>query len=279
MFGLKKRRRRRWREMPFPAAWLEILEQRVPYYRLLSADDRRELQGHIQVFLHEKTIEGLGGLEMTDEIRVSIAAQACILLLHRETDYYPSLFSILVYPHKYFVKKTEKLPDGTVMEGYEGRLGESWHRGEVVLSWDDVKKGAVDVHDGNNVVFHEFAHQLDGESGAHDGTPALPRLSMYGAWARVFTQEYKNLIDNLEHHRRTLISSYGATNPAEFFAVVTEAFFERPLALKRCHPDLYEQLRLFYQQDTAARLAGYHRQQAIAAAACPENRDEQTADG
>lgn len=254
MFGFKRRRREKLRQRPFPQKWCEILIRNVPYYKILSPDDQKELQGHIRIFLAEKNFEGLGGLVMTDEIRVSIACQACILLLHRETDYYSSMMSILVYPHQYVANSVEYMPDGTVQEGQDVRLGESWHKGAVVLSWDDVKKGAADIHDGHNVVFHEFAHQLDSESGATEGAPGLPHRSSYIAWARVFVKEYEHLIDDLEHHRKTVLRSYGATNPAEFFAVVTEAFFEKPVQLKNRHPDLYEQMADYFKQDPAEML-------------------------
>ncbi|MBN2561921.1 MAG: zinc-dependent peptidase [Phycisphaerae bacterium] len=255
MFGFRRRRCDRIRKRPFPPAWLAILERNVAYYRLLTPEEQAELRGHIQVFLDEKRFEGCGGLEVTDEIRVTIAAQACILLLHRQTDYYPRMQTILVYPHRYVADARKRLPDGTVLGGIHTRIGESWYRGPVVLSWDDVLQGAADIHDGHNVVFHEFAHQLDSESGANEGAPALPRRSMYIAWARVLGHEYEHLIDELKHHRRTFIDAYGATNPAEFFAVITEAFFEQPVQMKRRHPELYDQLVSFYQQDPASRAA------------------------
>lgn len=256
MFGFKRRRRQRIRNQPFPPEWLEILVRNVPYYRLLTPDEQAELRAHIQVFLNEKRFEGCGGLQITDEIRVTIAAQACILLLHRQTDYYPKMRTVLVYPHHYFADFKQHLPGGAVLESVHARLGESWYRGPVVLSWDDVQQGSADIHDGHNVVYHEFAHQLDSESGANEGAPALPRRSMYIAWARVLGAEYQHLIEALKHHRHTFIDAYGATNPAEFFAVITEAFFEQPLQLKRRHPELYQQLMAFYRQDPAARLAG-----------------------
>jgi len=253
MFGFKRRRRERLRSQPFPAEWLEVIEKNVPHYRCLSLEEQKELQGHIQVFLSEKNFEGCGGLEMNDEIRVTIAAQACILLLHRETEYYPTLQSILVYPRYYRVSDARLLADGTVIEGTDSRLGESWLHGVVVLSWDDVKGGAADIHDGHNVVFHEFAHQLDGESGSVEGAPDLVMRSRYIAWARVLGQGYQRLLDDLKHHRPTLLDSYAATDHAEFFAVLTECFFEKPSALKKRHPELYERLRDFYQQDPAIR--------------------------
>jgi MtfA peptidase len=255
MFGLKRKRRERIRNQPFPETWTEILKRNVAYYNRLSPEDQAELHGHIHVFLHEKEFEGCGGLEMNDEIRVTVAAQACILLLHRETDYYPALRSILVYPHHYFSPAARQLPDGVVAEGVQGRLGESWYRGPVVLSWDEVQRTAHDHYDGHNVVFHEFAHQLDSESGANEGAPLLPHRSMYIAWARVLGNEYQHLISELEHHHKTDLDAYGATNPAEFFAVITEAFFEKPRQLKQRHPRLYDQLALFYQQDPAERFS------------------------
>ncbi len=252
MFGFRRRRRERLKRQPFPPAWLAIIERMVPYYHRLSAEDRKELLGLTQVFLAEKHFEGVG-LEITDEIRVTIAAQACVLLLHRDTDFYPTLLSIIVYPQEYYAQTKRRLPDGTVEEGVEARLGESWHRGEVVLSWSDVVRGAAVWQDGDNVVFHEFAHQLDDEWGSHDGAPALPRRDMLADWSRVFTAEYEQLVEDAQRHRPTVLRKYGATNPAEFFAVATEAFFEKPLALRLRHPELYGQLRLYYQQDPAAR--------------------------
>lgn len=252
MFGFKRRRRQRIRRRAFPGDWLTIIERNVPYYKRLSPEAQAELRGHILIFLDEKRFEGCGGLELTDEIRVTIAAQACILLLNRETDYYPGLKSIYVYPTAYVADAKVRLPDGTVVEGGQVRLGESWSRGSLVLAWDHARRGAADIRDGRNVVLHEFAHQLDTADGYADGAPTLPERSMYVAWARVLGEEYRNLIDDLENQRRTLISDYGATNPAEFFAVVTECFFERAVKLKRRHPELYEQMAAFYWQDPAA---------------------------
>jgi Mlc titration factor MtfA (ptsG expression regulator) len=255
VFGFKKRRWKKLRQRPFPSAWLAILERNVPYFVRLSALDRRELEGLIQIFLAEKEFEGCGGLQITDEIRVTIAAQACALLLHRDTDIYPMLQSVVVYPSAYLAPQAHRQPGGTVVEGGQGRLGESWSRGPVVLSWDDVLRGASDVHDGHNVVFHEFAHQLDNESGAADGAPVLPRRSMYIAWARVLGREYRRLIEDMERQRVNTLDDYGATSAAEFFAVATECFFEKPVELRARHRELYEQLKLFYQQDPAAAAA------------------------
>ncbi|MBD3237033.1 MAG: hypothetical protein GF330_10035 [Candidatus Eisenbacteria bacterium] len=253
MFGFFKRRRRKEiRQQPFPPEWLEILEGNFPFYARLSPEDQRELRGLIQVFLAEKTFEGCGGLALTDEIRVTIAAQACLLLLHRKHDDYPRLVTILVYPSAYVARHARPGPGGTVIEGPSARLGESWSRGVVVLAWDSVRRGAADIRDGHNVVFHEFAHELDREDGQAEGAPVLPRRSMYVAWARVLGEEYEKLQKAARRGRRSVLSHYGATNPAEFFAVATEAFFEKSRTLRRKHPELYEELKEFYRQDPAA---------------------------
>jgi Mlc titration factor MtfA (ptsG expression regulator) len=250
MFGFKTWKRRRLSQQNFLDHWTEIIEKNVPLYKKLPAEDKKELQQHILVFIGEKHFEGCGGLKITDEIKITIAAQACILLLHRKTDYYPGLSSILVYPHSYVVHMIEHLPGGVVTEGLDVRLGESWHRGSIVLSWDDVRCGAADIHDGHNVVFHEFAHQLDSNASG-DSSPVFQNRSSYIAWARVLQKDFEKLRRDVSRYRKTFLDEYGATNPAEFFAVATEYFFEKPKELKKLHPDLYRKLKFFYQQDPA----------------------------
>jgi Mlc titration factor MtfA (ptsG expression regulator) len=252
--ALKKWRRRRLDRRAFPTTWLNILRERVPYYHLLSRDEQTELQKLIRVFLAEKNFEGCGGLKITDEIRVTIAAQACILLLNREHDYYSGLESILVYPSSYLAPSEFIDEAGVVHEGAEGRLGEAWLRGAIILSWDEVRQDSRDFQDGRNVTFHEFAHQLDQQDGTFDGAPVLEKASHYRSWARVLSKEYAALNEAAERGHKTLIDQYGATNPAEFFAVITEAFFETPKALQEKHPELYEELKKFFHQDPLARL-------------------------
>jgi len=179
MLAFKKWRRRRISQKAFPEPWLKIIEENVPFYKNLPDEDKKELQRHILIFISEKYFEGCGGLKITDQIKVTIATQACILLLHRKTDYYPGLSSILVHPQAYVAHMTEHLPGGVVTEGLDVRLGESWHRGSVVLSWDDVRCGAADIHDGHNVVFHEFAHQLEDSGARGDSTLAFRNRSGY----------------------------------------------------------------------------------------------------
>jgi Mlc titration factor MtfA (ptsG expression regulator) len=248
----KSRRRAGLRQTPLAPAARAIVKSNVPYAAALDEADGKELEGLIQIFLAEKSFEGCAGLEITDEIKVTIAALACVLLLHRETDMYPGVDAILVYPHAYRAP-TRSGDGGVVIEGEQARLGESWTRGVVVLAWDHVKSGAAQPADGQNVVLHEFAHQLDGEDGAMDGAPDLGARARYTSWAHVLGDEFAELSKKLHAGRGSDIDAYGATNPAEFFAVVTEMFFEKPRPLKRRHPDLYEELAAFYRQDPAAR--------------------------
>ena len=251
-FLFPERRRKQLREQEIKPDLRSAIEKNVAYFARLSPADRRELEGHVNVFLDEKKFEGCGGLQVTDEMRATIAAQACILLLHHEKPhYYPECDAILVYPSAYVAKRMRR-EGAVVIEDEQAVLGESHTHGIVVLSWDDVRRGAADVHDGQNVVFHEFAHQLDQEDGAADGAPLLERRSMYGPWARVLGKEFQALNDAIDHDRKSDIRDYAATNPAEFFAVITELFFEKPRQLRDKHPELYAQLSAFYRQDPAA---------------------------
>jgi len=158
--------------------------------------------------------------------------------------------SILVYPSAYRVP-TEQHDGLVVLEEDQARLGESWQRGLVVLAWDHVLSGAAEPRDGQNVVLHEFAHQLDGESGSMNGTPELGTRARYTSWAHVLGDEFEDLSQRLYQGQSSDIDPYGATNPAEFFAVLTEMFFEKPQALKRRHAELYAELAEFYKQDPA----------------------------
>jgi Mlc titration factor MtfA (ptsG expression regulator) len=247
----KGRRRAALRAQPLTPAERAIVISNVPYAVTLDEADGKELEGLVRIFLAEKSFEGCGGLELTEEMRVTIAALACILLLHRETDIYPGVDAILVYPSAYRAP-TRSHEGGVVIESEQARLGESWTRGVVVLAWDHVKSGASEPADGQNVVLHEFAHQLDGEDGSMDGAPDLGHRARYTSWARVLGSEFSELSSKLHAGRGSDIDAYGATNPAEFFAVVTEMFFEKPRALKRRHRELYDELAAFYKQDPAA---------------------------
>ena len=252
MSWFREKRRAHVRARSRPAGWERILERNVPLWRHLSPEDQAELVGHMHVFLSEKRFEGAGGLTVDEEIRVTVAAQACVLLLHRKTAYYPGLVTIIVYPGAYVVSREHRDGAGIVSEAAEARLGESWTRGVVVLAWDAVQGTATDASDCRNVVLHEFAHQLDAETGLVEGSPRLPERSMYVSWARVLGREYIRLRQDAAMGRATVLDRYGATNPAEFFAVATECFFTRAQALQARHPELYAELAGYYQQDPAS---------------------------
>jgi Mlc titration factor MtfA (ptsG expression regulator) len=247
---LKQQKRRRLRARPFPKEWLNLVQRHVVFFHKLSGSDRLELLGHIQVFLAEKRFEGCGGFAITDEVRVTIAAQACLLLLHRDTDYFPGLVTILVYPLTYMVQEDHQVGQHLWEEGTVNRQGETGRRmGSLVLAWAAVKHGAADPADGKNVVLHEFAHQLDYENHAADGVPALATRERQLAWSEVMQTEFASLRAAEETGVPTLLDTYGATDPAEFFAVSVEAFFEQPRALRARHPRLYSELENYFQQD------------------------------
>src|SRR5712691_10907846 len=197
MFGfLKQRRRRQLRARPFPKEWRSIISRDILFFERLPADDQAELLGHVQVFLAEKRFEGCGGLQLTDEIRVTIATQACLLLLHRKTDYYPRLMTILVYPSGYVVEEKRHIEGNIWAEGASGRLGETARQmRSMVLAWDAAKYGATDPSDGKNLVLHEFAHQLDFEDLAADGVPALASRADQLSWSEVMRTEFALLRD------------------------------------------------------------------------------------
>jgi MtfA peptidase len=253
---LRDRRLRQLAATPFPDEWENILRKNVGLYQYLPDTLKEQLHNDIKIFVNEKRFEGLGGLEMTDEIRVTIAAEASMLLLNRQNRDYPGLSSILVYPSAYVAKQNIAVGGGTYIEGRSVRLGESWQHGSVVLAWDYVRQGSVNSEDGHNVVLHEFAHQLDQEDGISDGAPVLEKRSSYAAWARIMNMEYERLQSNIEHHKKRVMDDYGAASPAEFFAVATETFFEKPRQLKKKSPDLYSELKEFYKVDPVEWLQG-----------------------
>lgn len=238
----KEKRRAALVATSFPAKWRQLLTSDFPLYQQLPQDLQLKLEGHIHVFLNEKVFVGCGGFDITDEVRVLIAAQACLLILNTGDDYFPGFETILVYPETYVANEVRR--DGALhTHSTSARAGESWHRGPVIVAWDQVIQGARDSRDGHNVVMHEFAHKLDEENNRMDGLPILSDRSQYKDWATVLSKEYERLCN----HHDEVIDAYGATSAAEFFAVVTEAFFEKPIQLQQKHPELYRQFQLYYQ--------------------------------
>lgn len=243
-------RRRRVASRPFPSRWRAILQRRVPYLRRLPVDLQLQLKRHIQVFLDEKAFIGCAGQPITDEVRVTIAAQACLLLLNRPAHYFPGLRQILVYPGAFVVDRVHAGGGGVLQEQRKVLSGESWQQGQVILSWQDTLEGAGEPSNGHNVVLHEFAHQLDQETGAANGAPRLwGGAARYARWSSVLSSEFARLRSMASQGLPTLLNPYGASDPAEFFAVATEVFFEQPRELAADAPALYQELSGFYRVD------------------------------
>lgn len=248
---LRHSRRSKLFLQPLPPDWIRILERNVPLYLLLPQNLREELHGRINILLDEKEFIGCAGLKITDEMRLTIAGNASLLLLQRGKPCFPGFTSILVYPDTYVAQEINY--DGLIETSEQSiRAGESWHRGPVVLSWADIMRDTMDHGAGHNVVIHEFAHKLDEENAIMDGLPVLSGSTDYGEWAQVLTREYESLQNSIEHDAVSVLDDYGATSPAEFFAVATETFFEKPLQMKKILPELYQQLKRFYKLDPAS---------------------------
>ncbi len=240
-------RRARIRRQPFPAAWREILRRRMPAYARLPADLQLQLKKQVQVMLAEKPFIGCAGFEVTDEVRVLVAAQASLLQLNRRAGGFPNLRQVLVYPGAFVVARETPDAAGLVRDERRVLAGESWHQGQVILSWDDVLEGAAIPDDGRNVVVHEFAHQLDSETGPPNGAPLLGRRERYARWAAVLQAAFDDLQARLAQGVPSVLDAYAATNPAEFFACASEAFFERPAALADEQPALFAELAGCYR--------------------------------
>lgn len=245
----RERRRVALRRRPFPETWMALLRRHVPLYGRLPAGLREQLHGHIQVLLAEKDFHGAGGLAITDAMRLIVAAQAALLLLNRRTDYFPGLFSIVLHPARFVVARETWDAAGLHHREHQVLSGESWETGQLVLSWDDSLAGGMECGDGYNVVLHEFAHQLDLGSGAMNGTPRLASAAQYAAWNAAFTPAYEEHCDRVDAGEDTWLDPYAATGPEEFFAVLTEAFFELPDELRAEYPDIYTCLRGYFRVD------------------------------
>ncbi|MBU3947681.1 MAG: zinc-dependent peptidase [Proteobacteria bacterium] len=250
-------RRAKIRKRQFPAEWDGFVRANVFHYCVLNEIERADLRALMQVFLEEKHWEGCGGLDLTDEIRVTIAAQACLLLLGLPHNYYRNVDSILVYPST--VVPPEHRPgffervNGPV-EVPVPLMGQAFAQGPVILVWDAVLHGARHPEQGHNVVYHEFAHKLDMLDGAADGTPPLSDREQLAEWVAVCSREFLRLRSLAEKGHKTFLDAYGAKNEAEFFAVATEEFFDRPISLKEHSPDLYHVLSAYYRQEPALRV-------------------------
>lgn len=244
----------RWRlrrvlSQPMSAERQAILARNIPVYSRMPAELQAQLRRLVTQFLHQKKFVGCAGLEVTDEMRVTIAGQACLLLLNRPSRVYPGLYTVLLYPSAFLVPRNRPDAAGVVTETREDLLGESWSDGRVILSWDHVVRGASDWTDGHNVVLHEFAHQLDSESGSNNGAPYLGHPSSYRSWSQVLSRDFDVLRQQAWFSQQSVLDHYGAQSPAEFFAVATETFFEKPYQLAERHPDLYAEFMKCYRVD------------------------------
>jgi len=234
---------------PVPDAWRRLATERIPLVSRLPAPDRERLFHLMQLFLDEVPVEGCAGLEVTEEIRITIAAQACLLVLNLSYPRYTRLRRVLVYPSTFLPRTVGVHPSGQVVRPDVPLLGQAWPSGIVVLGWDAVLRSTIVGTDGHNVVLHEFAHMLDAEDGVMDGVPVLDTGSAYRAWAAMLATQFAEHVARAEREEPTALDPYGAVNRAEFFAVATEAFFERPSALREDQPRLFALMVDFFKLD------------------------------
>lgn len=243
---------------PVPHEWADILRRNVALYGLIGKAERSRLQSILRIFIAEKNWEGCNGQEVDDEVKVTIAGNAAMMLLGMKHDYFSHIPSILVYPSGYQNPAERRAGVGMILESKSARLGEAWEHGPVVLAWDCVIEESRSLYAGRNVVIHEFAHQLDYLNGRADGVPRLGSKQQLARWHEVMLSEYEELVRDSQDGKATLLDEYGATNPAEFFAVASECFFENPVIMEKEHGQLYAVLQEYYRQDTAQRLS--HKQ-------------------
>lgn len=256
MFAWYQRwKRERLLSQPIDPAWMAWIETRCRPFPHLAAELQSRLVHDIRIFIAERHWEGCNGLAVTDEMRVTIAAQACLIGLGFPAMPFERLLSVLIYPETYVSRSVRHQPWGVVQESDEPRLGEAWYRGPVVLSWREVLEQTTTTQRARNVVIHEFAHLLDMENHTVDGIPDLDNTNSLH-WVPIFEEAYERLVRQARLGRTAVLDEYGATSKIEFFAVSSEAFFEQPLRLLHEFPSLYGILKDYYRQDPARWLAG-----------------------
>ncbi len=242
----------------FPDAWTAILDTNVRHFALLTEREKARLKDDLRIFMAEKSWEGAQGLEINDEIKVTVSALACLLTIGFEKpEYFPNVETIIVYPAGYVAESSERAGASVIMGGSQGRLGEAHGHGPVVLSWADVLSGGQNETDGHNLVFHEFAHKLDFRDGDANGVPYLRDQAEIDDWDRVMSAAFDQLVEDVQHGRHSILRAYGATDPAEFFAVCTESYFDQSVHLKTHMPELYNVLKDYYGIDWAERVEGW----------------------
>jgi len=234
----------------FDEQWRPILNQEFEHWRTLSVIEIERMEMLVASFFHSTRWEAANGFQLNDEIKVLISAQASMLLLGLELDTFPQLTSVIVHPSTVRLRGGYNMGGGVRSTEAPPLLGQAHFRGPVVLSWNAARRGAKFPKAGENVVYHEFAHRLDMLDGVTDGTPPLDDEEARIRWVRVCTAAY----DTVRAQGSEVLRPYAGTNPAEFFAVATEVFFNRPVAVREHEPDLYQELRSFYHQDPAHRI-------------------------
>jgi MtfA peptidase len=252
---LRAWRRRRLLARPFEPQWLEFLARHVPHYARLTTAEQAKLRDDLRVFIAERHWEGVG-LALTEEMLVAIAGQACLLTLGLSVHLFDRVRTVLVKPGAYVGPEQIPVIHDIALYGETVRLGEAHYRGPVILSWNAAQRGGMLAEEGENLVLHEFAHQLDMLDGLADGIPPIGDPALRARWKSVMEQEYEQLARAAEGGRETLLDPYGATDEAEFFSVATECFFETPTELRDEHPRLYGLLAAIYRQDPASRAVG-----------------------
>ncbi len=247
---LGRLRRRFSHDVPaFDPHWRRLLLGEFEHWRMLEPEERGRMEMLVAAFVQRTRWEAANGFELTEDLQVLIAAQASMLLLGLEIDEYPQLTSVIVHPSTVRLHGEYAAGGGLRASGTQTLAGQAHYRGPVVLSWTAARRGARFPAGGQNVVYHEFAHQLDMLDGVTDGTPPLGDEAARVRWVEVCTAAY----DSVRAQGSPVLRPYAGTNPAEFFAVATEVFFNRPLDVREHEPDLYAQLQGFYHQDPAGR--------------------------
>jgi Mlc titration factor MtfA (ptsG expression regulator) len=247
----KNRRRRKILAAPFPTLWHAVLRDEVGHYALLGENEQKKLRDVVQIMIAEKDWEGCRGLDLTDAMRVTIASLAAILVLGMDDYCFDNVATILVYPDAFVAREVHAISGGATVEEESDHLGEAHHRGPIILSWKETQENANSPGYGQNLVFHEFAHQLDMLNGAFDGTPSLASNDLAMRWSVIMDREFRQLQAAERRRRKSVLDPYGATNPAEFFAVAVECFFDSPRAMRNAYPDLYDLFRGYFRQDPA----------------------------
>ena len=248
---LIQKRRNKIKHNDFPKKWDNKLTAQWPIYRKLPDLLKQSLQERIKLFLSEKQFVGCNGFEVSENHKLFIAAQACLLIINKPFEYFDKLETLLIYPTAFIVNRNQLLPNGTISEDKNINLGEAWESGKIILSWDDSYSGMINISDGHNVVIHEFAHLLDHTNGSANGAPLLQHAINYDQWSKAFSAAFNRLQEPINEDHKNLFDPYGATNPGEFFAVASEVFFEKSKQFQQQEPDLHHQLVMFYAVDPA----------------------------